>query len=204
MLPRRVVQCRDGELGDTYMNQLWYLCLVRQIGNIVQIYMHHLSKLYDEYKDMWNDICYVDKYLPSELKLGDSPFTQAIFFRNKDGTNSVPGHFDPGDIVTAIIAFGWITSGGETNYFSDCVLPKHRNDKKLKKVHSVPFKNELLQVGSYDNILHSVSKREGELYFLNLHTNRQLVYSLLESTQHAISLNSFPSLSTRFCHILNF
>lgn len=177
MLPRPVVQCRDGQEGHKYMTQLWYLRLVRQIGNIVRRYVHHLSKLYDEYKQIWNDICYVDEYLPSEFKLGDSPFTQAIFFRNKDGTNSVPAHFDPGDIVTAILAFGWLKSGGETNYFSECVLPKDINEEKLKKVHSVPFKNGLLQIGSYDDILHSVSKWEGELYFLNLHTNRKLVYS---------------------------
>lgn len=177
MLPRRVVHCRKGEKGYTYMNQLWYLRLVRQIGEIVRKYVHHLSTLYDSYKQMWEDICYVDEYLPSELKIGESPFTQAILFRNKDGTNYVHGHFDPGDIVTAILAFGWIKSGGETNYFSDSALPKERNDKKLNKVHSVPFKNGLLQIGSYDSILHSVSKWEGDLYFLNLHTSRKLVYS---------------------------
>ena len=73
--------------------------------------------------------------------------------------NGVPLHFDEGDLISVIFHVGRPHSGGYTSYFNGT-----KKNAPQKKVFSIPCRHGRIQIGFFQNVLHSAEYWTGPRY----------------------------------------
>ena len=103
------------------------------------------------------------KKIPNNLRLCNTFFTHCTIvgtFEEIDG--EIPPHLDEKDHISVVFHCGHVKNGGETVYY-DGVSKKNIGNP----VYSVPFEHGRVQIGFYQNVIHSVNKWRGTRCLIN-------------------------------------
>lgn len=173
------VPARIGNKGQKIQQDDWYSKLVTHISDVTLDYVERLSRTKPYYKNLLLKLLYVKNNFPPELRICNSIFTSQILLTAKDiqAIMEMYPHFDLNDIIGAVLIIGRTLQGGEFHFYKESkYLHKRDKDKvNLEPVFTIPFSSGTLVIAPFDRILHAISKWDGELFFLNLHTSRDVV-----------------------------
>jgi len=112
------------------------------------------------------------KHIPESLRLVGTFFTHCTVIGTfEDIDASIPAHFDEKDLISVVFHAGSVNSGGETIYYDS-------NKKKVvgNRVYSVPFQHGRIQIGFYQNIMHSVSPWSGTRCLINFNLKAKVLH----------------------------
>ena len=117
-------------------------------------------------------IFFIKKNIPSSLLVGESFFTQMAMVGDTESTNhdGMNPHLDDKDLLSVVATLGDVTTGGSTLYFEGT------SEKEPGKViREIPFEHGRIQIGSFSEIVHSVSGWRGNRITLNFNIKHQIV-----------------------------
>lgn len=180
MMLRPCVRFKPGAKGHQLLHDTeWYIKLVNYISDLTLQFVKDLSRTQPQYKEVLTKLLYIHNVFPETLRICNSIFTQQIILTVKDARllKVFFPHFDENDIIGAVLIIGLTRSGGDFLFFSET---KYKHDPKKKDlpisaVKTIPFETGIIVIGPFDKILHTISQWEGELFFLNLHSSRDVV-----------------------------
>lgn len=178
MMLRPCAGFRTGSKGHKLQDTQWYHKLVTYISQITLKFVKAMSRTQPYYKDVLEKLLYIRNVFPKELRICNSIFTQQIMLTVKNGRmlKEFFPHFDINDIFGAVLVIGLTSYGGDFIFFGETKY-KHNPKKKdlpISPVKTIPFENGMIVIGPFDKILHSISQWDGELFFLNLHSSRDV------------------------------
>lgn len=180
MLWRPCKGSRPGHKGfEIQKTDQFFSRLVKVISDKTLKVVQALAQEYDYYKEVLEDILFVQHRFPEELKVCNSIFTQQIVLRimKKGDIRAIFKHYDKNDLYGAVYLQGLTKTGGDFQFYDNVKWTKEKNIK-ANLVHSIPFEAGLLVIGPYDKVLHSVSEWDGEIVFLNLHLSRDVIHGV--------------------------
>ena len=131
------------------------------------------SFLYDYFMKIYIKILFVRDKLPKSLKIYDSIFTQVSIvgtFPIPDSKGEIPLHKDEKDIISCVVTLGNVSRGGSTLYYNGIDLKSPG-----EPILDIPFNHGRIQIGCYSQILHEVSKWQGNRVTINFNIKEPIV-----------------------------
>ena len=108
--------------------------------------------------------------VPIECRVAGSFFTHMSVIGRLQEKGEVPIHFDEKDTITALVHLGSTSKGGSTLYYNGNTVKDHG-----KIVHKVPFLHGQIQIGNFNDTLHSAEKWTGNRGCINFNLKMDVV-----------------------------
>ena len=160
-MPRPYETSRPGEDGRRFIQQAWFTKFVQDIEwAVIHFYCkHHPDK--KKSKFILDKIKSSKQNIPPCCRISGTFFSHfTLIGTMEDNPIGLPGHYDKGDIVTALVHIGSPIEGGSTYY-------KDSTDGKVVK--EVKCYHGRLQIGCFDSTFHGAYPWIGARTSINLH-----------------------------------
>lgn len=123
-----------------------------------------------ERRELLHKILQIKKKVPKSVRVCNSIFTQMVIIGDGTPDRDISLHKDNGDLITCIITFGDISSGGSTQYF----------DNEGLLMMNIPFLHGRVQVGCFDEVNHMVPEWKGERTTFNFNIKKKVIDHFLK------------------------
>lgn len=157
-----------------FVEDLSVLTITHVRNAIVRAQQDNNIPLLQNLRVIYRKIMFVLNKLPSSLKIYNSIFTQLAIvgkYPNADSTGEIPLHRDNKDIISCVVTFGTVEEGSGSTIFHDGIDDKQQGNE----IYSLPFKHGRIQIGTYSEILHEVTKWRGDRLTMNFNIKAQIV-----------------------------
>lgn len=167
-LPRPYAQNRKMDKYEHNPTKYEFFCRFVEQAEI--FVLKHLLEVHQfdkstERRKLLKRILRLKRIVPKSARVCNSIFTQLVVIGDGQRDKNISGHKDQKDLVSVIITFGHVESGGSTQYLDD----------KGLLLMDVPFMSGRIQVGCYDNVYHKVPQWKGERTTFNLNVKKQVL-----------------------------
>ena len=111
------------------------------------------------------------KKIPNNLRIFGTFFTHCTVigtFEEIDG--EIPPHFDEKDLISVVFHCGHVHNGGSTLYYNGI---SKNNIGEI--VYSIPFQHGRIQIGFFQNVIHSVQKWKGTRCLINFNLKAKVL-----------------------------
>ena len=170
-LPRPYANYKPNSLGRQIIDSTWFKDFVVEIEDII---FYFLRNLYPENKKAKITLYLMEKarkVIPLECRIAGTFFNHMSLLGNlNDEVGDIEPHTDNDDIITALFHVGNPSSGGGTSYYSGL----SKKDKGNTYIN-VPFQHGRLQIGFFNNIVHSGDTWTGVRGGINLNLKKSVL-----------------------------
>ena len=172
VLPRPYQHCKPNQDGNTILSNHHVLkYMLKDIEFIVVCFLQSYCKDRDMAMSCLMNIAKSKEKIPENLRLGGTFFTHCTVIGTFEEVNAeIPPHFDEKDLISVVFHAGKIKSGGETIYYDGC----KKNDIG-NVVYSMPFQHGRIQIGFYQNVIHSVKLWVGTRCLINFNLKAKVL-----------------------------
>ena len=175
MLPRPMAYCKPGSKAWNYMNQPWFISLVKDIEMFTKEHVDKYAPSCLHMSKIKKTITFIENNIPSCLRICDTIFTQMVLVGEDNISSDMPLHLDKNDLLSCILTLGELKSGGATQYYSG---KKIKSNNEL--LHQIDFHHGQIQIGRYDEIIHGVQSWIGTRLTINFNIKIPLIQHFKE------------------------
>ena len=177
VLPRPYGNCKPNNSGQNlFSNNPSIYVMINDIEKIVINFLQYHCKNLKLARQTLLDIQASKDIIPKSLRLADNCFTHSTVISTFDEVNAqIPPHFDENDVISVIFHAGRVKEGGETLYYNGFEKREIGDE-----VFAVPFRHGRIQIGFYQNVLHSVRKWRGTRCIINFNLKKRVIQHFRE------------------------
>ena len=165
MLPRPVVNSRPGGLSYVLFQTSWFIELSKTVEKYLFDYLGSLESS-DRTTRLLQSINFCKK-IPLSLRVCETIFHQVFIVTNNKELREIMPHKDQNDLINCLLTIGIPKSGADLIFFPSRKRKEIEDDSNESKIMRIPWKHGNLIIGNFNEVLHAVSKWEGNLFFLN-------------------------------------
>lgn len=171
-LPRPYCDFKPGLKARQYTDSKWFTTFVQDIEKCVIYFLREMYPDKKKAKLTLFKIAQAKKMIPHNCRISGTFFNHMTFLGNlnRDCTSMIDVHKDDEDIITALFHLGKPKSGGNTNFYSG-----DSKEDPGKLIYTTEFQHGRLQIGFFDNVLHSASGWEGYRGGINLNLKKNVL-----------------------------
>jgi len=171
-LPRPYADFKPGSKARQYTDTKWFTTFVQDIESCVIYFLREMYHDKQKAKLTLFKIAQAKEMIPSNCRISNTFFNHMTFLGNLNdqSTSMIDMHKDEADVITALFHLGEPKCGGNTNYYSGST-----KDDPGKLVYSTKFRHGRLQIGFFDNVLHSGDKWEGYRGGINFNLKKNVL-----------------------------
>ena len=165
ILPRPVVNSRPNGLSSVLFQTYWFHKLTKNIEKFLFKYLSSLDSSIEANKRLLKSIAF-SKTIPLSLRVCDTIFHQVFIVTNNNDIREIKAHKDQNDLINCLLTIGKAKSGADLIFFPTRKR-KFGEDSNDTKEIILPWKHGNLIIGNFNEVLHSVSRWKGNLFFMN-------------------------------------
>ena len=171
-LPRPYADFRPKSPARQFTDSRWFTTFVQDVEASVIYFLRELYPNKAKAKITLYKIAKAKEVIPNNCRISGTFFSHMTFLGplSNNQKRSISCHKDEEDVITALFHVGKPTQGGNTNFYS--------GDSKKTVGHltkSIPFQHGRLQIGFFDDVVHSADEWEGNRGGINFNLKKNML-----------------------------